>query len=271
MRIAVVTPYYKEADPVLRMCHDSVRAQSVPCRHILVADGFPNPMVDEWDARHMTLPDGHRDGGNIPRVLGSISAFNQGYDAVAFLDADNWFQPDHLERMIDLHHATGAAVCTAGRSMHRFDGTFMFDDDKNDGRSHVDTSCYFLTRAAAPLVARWGLIPRGLADIVDTIYWQTILGARLDHAHLVTPTVCYRTPYEADYLRIGEAMPEGGKPLSVTDRPFAWFGSLPAHERMQIRRQIGWPVRRRSVARLRLACLAERLRPSGGQSSRQGS
>lgn len=261
MRIAVVTPYYKEDDAVLRQCHDSVLAQTVPCTHVLVADGFAKPVVDEWDVRHMVLPDGHRDGGNIPRVLGGVSALNHGFDAVAFLDADNWYQPDHLERMIDLHHATGAAVCTASRSMHRFDGTFMFDDDKNDGRTHVDTSCYFLTRAAGGVLARWGLIPRGLADIVDTIYWQTILGARLDHAHQVTPTVCYRTPYEADYLRMGEVMPPGGKALSVTDRPFAWFHGLPPQQRMQIRRDIGWPVRRRSVAKLRLACLAAIMRP----------
>ena len=138
-RFSVVVPTYNRAH-YIGAALDSVLAQTVPCTHVLVADGFPKPVVDEWDVRHMVLPDGHRDGGNIPRVLGGISALNHGFDAVAFLDADNWYQPDHLERMIDLHHATGAAVCTASRSMHRFDGTFMFDDDK--GMVRIDMCEY---------------------------------------------------------------------------------------------------------------------------------
>lgn len=259
MRVAIVTPYYKEADDVLSQCHNSVLQQTTSCEHIFVADGFPNPLVDRWDARHITLPQAHADGGNIPRVLGSISAFSLGFDAVAFLDADNWFEPDHVKRMVALHAATGADVCTASRSMHRLDGSFMFDDDKNDGRSHVDTSCYFLTRGALPVLARWGLIPRGLANIVDTIYWESILGAKLSHAHETTQTVCYRTPYEADYNRLGEPLPAGGKAISVTEKPFAWFKSLPAQDRFQIWKDLGWPSKRRSVAALQVAYLAARV------------
>lgn len=259
MRVAIVTPYYKEADDVLAKCHDSVMRQTVVCEHIFVSDGFPNPLVDTWKAQHFTLPFAHADGGNIPRVLGSISAFNRGFDAVAFLDADNWYRPDHVERMVDLAKASGAAVCTASRSMHRIDGSFMFDDDKNDGRTHVDTSCYFLTRGAFPVLARWGLIPRGLADIVDTIYWESILGAKIPCAHEPVQTVCYRTPYEADYARIGEAMPPSGKARSVTDKPFSWFKALPAEDRFKIWKDLGWPAKPRSVAALHLAYAASKV------------
>ena len=42
MKIAVVSPYYREADDVLRTCLDSVRAQTyADCRHFVVADGVP--------------------------------------------------------------------------------------------------------------------------------------------------------------------------------------------------------------------------------------
>lgn len=259
MRVAVITPYYKETADVLAQCHESVRQQTCKAEHVFVADGHPNPIIKTWEVQHIAMPTAHRDGGNIPRVLGSISAFNQGVDAVAFLDADNWFQSDHIERMIALHRLTGAAVCTANRSMHRLDGTFMFQDDKNDGRHHVDTSCYFLTRAVFPLLVRWSLIPRGLSNIVDTIYWESLLGAKLSHAHEETSTVCYRTTYEADYARMGEVMPVGGKALSVTDAPFFWFKSLPAQDRFQIWKDLGWPLKKRSVAALQLAYLASKL------------
>ena len=58
MRIAVVTPYYKEPTDILRRCHDSVMAQTCPVTHIMVSDGHPNPEVDQWNAIHVRLPVG---------------------------------------------------------------------------------------------------------------------------------------------------------------------------------------------------------------------
>lgn len=258
MRIAVITPYYKEADQVLEQCHRSVLDQTIACDHFLIADGFPNPIVEGWGTQNFVSPP-HRDMGNLPRVLGSISAFNQGYDAVAFLDADNWYQPDHLKRMTDLHDRTGAVVCTASRTIHRLDGSYMFDDDKSDGRSHVDTNCFFLTRPALPIVARWALIPRELADIGDTIYWGSIVSSKLSHAHEPTPTVCYRTSWETDYRRVGDPLPAGVKLLEVTNKPFYWFKSLPAEDRWRIWKDLGWPSKTRSVAALRASYVLSKL------------
>jgi glycosyltransferase involved in cell wall biosynthesis len=259
MRIAVITPYYKEADQILEQCHRSVLAQTIACDHFLIADGFPNPIVKGWRAKCFVLPDAHGHGGNWPRVLGSISAFNQGYEAVAFLDADNWYRPDHLERLADLHRRTGAVVCTAGRTMHRLDGSYMFDDDKNDGRKHVDTSCFFLTRPALPVIARWGLMPRELGGICDTIYLNSIRSFKLSHAHEPTPTLCFRTTYEADYHRLGEPLPAESKLLADTNKPFYWFKSLSPEDRWRIWKDLGWPSRKRSVAALRASYVLSKL------------
>ncbi|SDZ60128.1 Glycosyl transferase family 2 [Jannaschia faecimaris] len=260
MRIAVVTPYYKETNEVLQRCHDSVLQQTIDCDHFLVSDGFPNTLAKEWAVKHFELSDAHGHGGNTPRVIGAISAFNQGYDAVAFLDADNWFKPDHLEKMVDLHCRTDAAVCTTGRSMHRADSSYMFDDDKNDGRTHVDTSCLFLTRSAKHVVAKWALLPPDLGGICDTIYWSSILSAGLTHAHLNTPTVCFYTSYEADYRRLGEPLPDDVKMLAATDAPFSWFKSLPIDDRWRMRSELGWPSNFRSVSALRLSYVLSRLK-----------
>ena len=162
------------------------------------------------------LPFAHNDGGNTPRVLASISAFTSGYEAVAFLDADNWYYPDHIERMVALRDRTGAAICSASRSMHRPDGSYMFDDVKNDGRAHVDTNCLFLTREAMPLLVRWSMIAPELRTILDTVYWQTVRVSGLSYAHDPKPSVAYRTTYENDFRRLGEPLPKGVKTLEDT-------------------------------------------------------
>jgi glycosyltransferase involved in cell wall biosynthesis len=252
MRIAVITPYYKEADQVLEQCHRSVLDQTIACDHFLIADGFPNPIIEGWRAKKFELPNSHGHGGNLPRVLGSISAFDQGYDAVTFLDADNWYKPDHLERLVDLHGRTGATVCTSNRTMHRVDGSYMFDDDRSDGRSHVDTSCFFLTRPALPVIARWGLMPREFGAICDTIYWGSIRSSKLSHAHEPTPTICFRTTYEDDYKRLGESLPTEVKLINDSMKPYHWWWSLSAEHRWRIWKDLGWPSETHSVAALRV-------------------
>jgi glycosyltransferase involved in cell wall biosynthesis len=114
LQIAVITPYCQELDDVLRTCLESVARQTYPCcRHFLVADGFPNPLVAGWDARHIVLPNVHADNGNLARAIGAMAAISEGHDGIAFLDADNWFREDHVAQLIALHKDTGAAVCTS--------------------------------------------------------------------------------------------------------------------------------------------------------------
>ncbi len=263
MKIAVVTPYYKETDEVLTQCHQSVVDQIVRCDHYLVADGFPNPIVDTWDVKRIDLADAHADCGNTPRVLGSLSAFNSGYDAVAFLDADNWFRPDHIGRMAELHRRSGADVCVSNRSMWRPDGSYMFDDDKNDGRRHVDTSCLFMTRSIFSVLARWAAMPKQLGPVCDTVYWETIKEAGLSVAHDPTPTVCFRTTYESDFRRLGEPFPSGVKSVASTDAPFDWIASQPPAARRRIRRELGWPLSIRSRLSRRLGTFGQGLATSG--------
>src|SRR6476469_5162028 len=96
MKICVVTPYF-EANPAwLRQAHDSVRNQTIPARHILVCDGSSPVRIPGFDGTHIALGRNYRDYGNTPRLIGCYQAISEGADAIAFLDADNWYQPDHL-------------------------------------------------------------------------------------------------------------------------------------------------------------------------------
>src|SRR4051794_24560005 len=91
MKIAVITPFHKTPTPWLEQCLVSVARQTVPCTHFLVCDGDePHDITIPASVKVLRLPDAHRDFGNTPRAIGSVSAISQGFDAIAYLDSDNW-------------------------------------------------------------------------------------------------------------------------------------------------------------------------------------
>ncbi len=154
---------------------------------------------------------------------------NRGYDAVAFLDADNWYYPDHIEAMVELHLRTGAAVCTATRTIHRQDGSLMFQDRTEcDGIGHVDTSCYFVARPAFELLPLWVMMPGPLGPVGDRVFWQSIIARRIPRAHSYRPTVAFRTQYQCHYARLREPAPPGAKTNEAsTGKANRWWQSLP--------------------------------------------
>lgn len=84
MKVAVVTPYFREPTETLRRCIDSVRAQTHPCVHYLVADGHRNSTYDDRGPalRHLALPVAHGDYGGVARTVGSLRAAADGCDAI---------------------------------------------------------------------------------------------------------------------------------------------------------------------------------------------
>ncbi len=232
MKVAVITPYFRETPAILQACHASVARQTHPCTHILVADGFPMPEVDTWPAQHLLLACSHDDNGNTPRCIGALSAMNQGFDAVAFLDADNWYETDHIAGLVALQARSGAAVCTAGRSLRRLDGTVLAaHDDWSDGDEASDTSCLMLMREAFHLLPVWALMPKALSPVCDRVFWTAMRCSNLSRAHLDRPTVAFRTQYALHYRLRGEAAPPDAKEADVTDHAIRWWNALPADSR----------------------------------------
>jgi glycosyltransferase involved in cell wall biosynthesis len=220
LRVAVITPYYDEPLEVLRQAHESVMQQTHPCTHFLIADGHPNDHVRQWTAEHTVLARAHADNGNTPRAIGSICAASEGFDAIAYLDADNWFHPTHVARMVELHQRTGAPVCTATRSIHRHDGSLMYvDRDESDGKDMVDTSCLFLARGAFRALPLWAMIPRHLAPVCDRVFWKSLRTHGYATAHCDEATVAFRTRYAVHYANVGEVPPEGSKVIRMVARP----------------------------------------------------
>jgi hypothetical protein len=143
--------------------------------------------------------------------------------------------------------------------MHRPDGSYMFDDDKNDGTRHVDTSCFFMTRAVITVLARWIAMPKQVAPVCDTVYLETIKRGHLPYAHDPALTVCFRTVYESDFLRMAEPMPIGVKRLEATDAPFHWIDALSTSERKRVQHELGWPPGLPAKVARRLGTMKTRL------------
>ena len=182
-RVAVITPYYKARPEWLLQCHESVRGQTYPCTHILVADGTPDPSVEQWNAQHIVIGNNLADYGDTPRAIGSMSAMGQGFDAITYLDADNWYLPDHIATLVELHRSTAATICTAERTLHRLDGSVLGDCTECDGERFADTSCIMLIGPAREISLAWACIAPGLHPIDDRVRWALIKKRAYPRAH----------------------------------------------------------------------------------------
>ena len=223
-RVAVVTPYYKEPDSELRRLIASVAAQTSPCHHILVSDGFPNPLAGASGLTHIELGAAHGDNGNTPRYVGALVALAQGYDAVAFLDADNWLEPKHIERLVARQHDTGAAAVFSRRNVYLPDGTRVPGNDAEDeSLAHVDTSCMFITRDCEYALHLWGQMPREWGPLCDRVVYWELNGQRL--AWTQNRTLNFKSHYAIHYHMAGLPIPADVH--SVPDELVAAFRDTP--------------------------------------------
>ena len=205
-RIAVITPYYKESLDFLTQCHQSVISQTLNATidHFMIADGFPSCDVSAWKVKHVSLPNGHADNGNTPRGIGSALADAEGYDFVAYLDADNWFHPDHLASLLALHDETKAPVCCSMRTFHHRDGSLLnISEPQDDSLLHVDTSCYMIHSSAFDILSIWCRMPKELSPICDRLFKLAFVNARQPIAYSKQKTVAFRSQYYLHYELAG--------------------------------------------------------------------
>lgn len=193
---------------MLRRAHDSVMGQTHACTHYMVADGHPQPDVDSWSVRHIVLPVEHRNNGNTPRAIGSLDAMGDGFDAIAYLDADNWFEPDHIEGLVWLHRDTGSDFLTSGRVIHGLDGRVLLEHgDDGDGERHADTSTALVTKRGFALLPVWSLMPNELGANCDRIFFTSAKRLGLKMAHDPAPTLHFTSGYSPHYRAANVPVP----------------------------------------------------------------
>lgn len=216
MKVAVITPYHRESIETLQRCIESVAEQSHAVTHFLVADGASPTLVNDVIAvlrmsdQHIALPVAHGDYGDTPRLIGTTAAYAQGFEAVCWLDADCWFEPNHVAEMVKLATREVASIVTATRKLRRPDGSLLDVCTESDGVSFSDTNCYLVCRDAIPGVApMWGFKPQNQAVVGDRRVWEAAKAYR--RTHLAAPTVNYETKIAVHYLERGEQPPNDAR------------------------------------------------------------
>jgi len=205
---------------MLTRCHQSVRNQTIRCLHILVADGYPNKTVKNWDIDHIQLPCSHNDIGSTPRLIGAYHAIGLGVEAITFLDADNWLREDHIEQMKKTMDEEKADFVSSTRTLCRLDGSEMGPCPLTDPDHFIDTNCMMLGKTAFPVLHQWSLMPSYGHLIGDRIMLHYIKQAGIKRIHINTPSVFYRCGKAGLYHQMKEAVPEGVSPKPDYERCF---------------------------------------------------
>ena len=170
-RVMVITPTTGK-DTVEKAFH-SVRNQTIPTEHLIVEDGpgfgtYPFAL-DKFS--RITLPEnvggkgwyGHRVYAAMPLLVNA--------DYILFLDEDNWFEPNHVETMINKIKSKDLMWSYSLRRICNGAGEYIEDDDcESLGRwptfydhtlNFVDTNCYcfrreYLVSVAHAFYGQWG-------------------------------------------------------------------------------------------------------------------
>lgn len=245
MKIAMITPYYKEPRAMIERCLASVANQTLPVTHFLVADGHPQDWIDTRSVRHIKLDRAHGDYGNTPRSVGGILAASEGFDAIGFIDADNWLEPDHASSCVDAaaHAADDVDYVIATRRLTRSDGSVLpyLTQDDRDG-SHVDTNCFFLLPGSFHTLGQWGVMPKPLSIVGDRVYAGSLRTQGLRSALNTKVTVNYLCTWAVIFQAIGEPVPDYAK-SSIDIAPTAqWWRSLDARDRKIVDRLAAAPI-----------------------------
>lgn len=102
--ISVIVPIYK-VEPYLRKCVDSILAQTYSnLEVILVDDGSPDncgAICDEYAVKDARVKVIHKTNGGLSDARNAGMAVMQG-QYVAFVDSDDWIEPQMYQRLYDL-------------------------------------------------------------------------------------------------------------------------------------------------------------------------
>ncbi len=207
LRVAVVTPFHREPVAWLEACQRSVASQTHPCTHILVGDAAT--VRPPLPGLVLPLPQAAGDWGDTPRAVGSMYAAGLGFDAIAFLDADNAFDAEHIARLVALQRQTGAVVLSARRRFISLDGQPMADCLSSDGEAFCDTNCLMVMRPAFGEMAQWAVMDPAFHAIDDRVIWQALQAAGHARAHSPQVTVSYRVSQPGIYRDLGWPLPDG--------------------------------------------------------------
>ena len=174
MKVAVVTPTI--ASEHLAKCIDSVDKQTYEdITHYVFIDGCQYEpkareiLVGSPKTRMIELEENVGKGWYGHRVYAACS-FLVNADVICYLDEDNWFEANHVEKMVE-KLKEGHDWVYSLRNIHDKEGNFLCEDNCeslgkwpvyfNPDVFHIDTSCFAIRRDIAVRIGhswygKWG-------------------------------------------------------------------------------------------------------------------
>ena len=245
MKVAIITPYYREPPDQIEQCLGSVRGQTstAAIKHYLISDGFPQDIPADPSIVHVRLPTPHGDYGNTPRGIGSMLAVSEGADVLMFLDADNYLDADHVEMCLAAASG-GQDIVVARRRIVTPDGRVLIEDpDGSDfTNNYPDTNCVILMPGAVHLAHYWAIQPKQLTVYGDYVFWNSLRAQPLSGKVLGRATINYRTVWRVHYEQAGETPPPEARPETDVEPLIKWWKGLSPREREVVNRRVGFPV-----------------------------
>lgn len=210
-RIAVITPTYKTPKNWLDQCIESVKAQSVgSVTHVLINDGDPNFHPPNcFTGKFIQAERHYGDFGDTPRWIGVKWAINWGADAIAFLDADNWFEHHHLQTCVQACRAQKAEVVTSQRMLVALNGAPIAKCRQCGTRDFADTSSMFFRASAFEALETWGKMEDWQHAIGDRVVWQRVHNLGFYIGQTAEVTFNYRCTNRMFYDSYGLPAPNG--------------------------------------------------------------
>lgn len=158
--ISIIIPVY-QAEQTIRRCLDSILAQTAPDWTVLaVDDGSQDKsgtILDEYAQRDSRVQVFHQQNGGAAHARNTAIGQLQ-TEYVAFLDSDDWLEPDALETMLRLAQETGAQIVQC-----------KFFYDHPNGEQYLPQDSF----------------PDGMvadrADFRQTVYHKMLTGIQLNH------------------------------------------------------------------------------------------
>lgn len=195
--LMVVTSAYLERKNILHQNIKSVQQQDGfwHWHHLVVWDGITNLDFDEQlaaaneTAYFLKVRYNHNDYGDYIRRFGTKLAIKRNLTAVTYLDADNYWTPNHWATVSQTRASSQKNIIISGRKLLHENG----EESEDFTKDFFDTNTITLFGEAMKIGLLWGLYPREMSLIGDRIiskYIQTHFAN--DIAYTNEATVNYR-------------------------------------------------------------------------------
>lgn len=242
-RVVMITPYFKESREYLERCIESVKRQTIPTDHYLVADGFPQDWIDGTGVRHIRLDRNSADYGDTPRGIGAMLAISAGYDAIGLLDADCWLEPDHVETCFECANmaAEEPDFVVARVKTLLPDGTPIPAVEESVD-THIDTNSYLMLSGGHRFLSAWTMVPRQLAVVCDRVIFAGIKAQGAEFSVCSSATVNYTTTWLAHYKMMGLTPPPEAKANPDHIGCARWIENLSERDFKIYSRRLGFPL-----------------------------